>query len=265
MRIVRLIFLALGALHVKARDDPKEVLQQCTGRLEEKETFACPDITKDYCAKTYTAAGGGAHMQCGLDGNLCLNNAFCETTTTTTLPGYVLVDDDGRWVKINQWSQGVYERQTNAYGTVRTSGPGDGKLDDKVINELMAANLLRAPSGEKYNVFKVTAKEAGESYYIRVKGKKYIDTVRNFNFPRHSAYQYLGEHMPDNMDRDYKDLVFNCFDAYHHGARESCNRFFMCHDSSDDCYKADLGTNTNKRCFSGGHYCRNALREHHPP
>ena len=39
----------------------------------------------------------------------------------------------------------------------------------------------------------------------------------------------------------------------------------MGHDSADDCYHADGGRNTNKRCFSGGWYCHNQLRKDHPP
>mmetsp|Transcript_97397 Transcript_97397/g.135370 ORF Transcript_97397/g.135370 Transcript_97397/m.135370 type:complete len:284 (+) Transcript_97397:73-924(+) len=256
------------ALLVQAReeDEPPEQFKICTGRLEEEETWSCPDVTADKCASTYTAVGGGAYMQCGRDGKLCLHSAFCDTTTTTTLPGFVLIDDDGLWVKINQWSQGLYERQSNAYGTVRTSGPGDGKLDDGVINALMIANKLRGTSGNIYNIFKVTAKEASLAYYLRVKDRNYTDTKRNFDFRRYSTYQAIGDRMPQNLETGYKDLnVGGIFDAYYFGARQSCNRYFMGHDSWDDCYLADGGRNTNKRCFSGGYYCHNKLRPHHPP
>ena len=39
----------------------------------------------------------------------------------------------------------------------------------------------------------------------------------------------------------------------------------MGHDSVDDCYWADGGRNTNKRCFSGGYYCHNKFRNDHCP
>ncbi|CAE7270612.1 unnamed protein product [Symbiodinium pilosum] len=232
----------------------------------DEEAWSCPDVSADKCANTYTAAGGGAYMQCGVEGKLCLQAVFCDTTTTTTLPGFVLIDDDGRWVKINQWTQGLYERQSNAYGTVRTSGPGDGKLDDSLINDLMMANKLRGPaSGHLFSVFKVTAKEANLAYYIRVRDRNYTDTRRNFDFPRYSAYQFVGDRMPKNLDTGYKDLNVGILDAYHFGGRQSCNRFFMGHDSVDDCYWADGGRNTNKRCFSGGYYCHNKFRNDHCP
>ncbi|CAE7402583.1 unnamed protein product [Symbiodinium necroappetens] len=260
------VFWLAFLVQAREEDEPPEQFKICTGRLEEEETWSCPDVTADKCATTYTAVGGGAYMQCGRDGKLCLHSSFCDTTTTTTLPGFVLIDDDGLWVKINQWTQGLYERQSNAYGTVRTSGPGDGKLDDGVINALMMANKLRGPSGNTYNVFKVTAKEASLAYYLRVKDRNYTDTKRNFDFRRYSTYQAIGDRMPQNLETGYKDLnIAGIFDAYHFGARQSCNRYFMGHDSHDDCYKADGGRNTNKRCFSGGYYCHNKLRRHHPP
>lgn len=55
--------------------------------------------------------------------------------------GHVHMDADGtKWLKINQWTGGMYEKNTEAYGTVRTAGPGDGKLADTVINIAMIYN-----------------------------------------------------------------------------------------------------------------------------
>mmetsp|Transcript_35532 Transcript_35532/g.66191 ORF Transcript_35532/g.66191 Transcript_35532/m.66191 type:complete len:288 (+) Transcript_35532:74-937(+) len=262
-----LVWWLVQAIEAREDDDPPEQFKICTGQLLEQETWSCPDVTAAKCAKTYTSVGGGSFAQCGPEGKLCLQSVFCDTTTTTTLPGFVMLDDDGRWLKINQWTQGMYERQSNAYGTVRTSGPGDGKMDDNLINQLMMANKLLGPgTGLKYNVFKVTSKEASWALYIRVKDRNYTDTRKGFDFVRYSAYQFVGEAMPRNLDTGYKDLnVGGVFDSYHWGGHQTCNRYFMGHDSVDDCYWADGGRNTNKRCFSGGYYCHNQFRNDHCP
>ena len=41
----------------------------------------------------------------------CFKHRAETSPTLCQLPGFVLIDDDGLWVKINQWSQGLYERR----------------------------------------------------------------------------------------------------------------------------------------------------------
>eukprot|EP00438_Fugacium_kawagutii_P034200 Skav233198 [mRNA] locus=scaffold24:408862:413162:- [translate_table: standard] len=182
-----------------------------------------------------------------------------------------------KWLKINQWKGGMYERNTEAYGTVLTAGPGDGKLADTEITKAISMN---ADWGANY--YKVTSSQASENLYIKTLfSYVYDDSKPRFGFPADPAllmhtltwtghilkwtYQTVATAMPTQQTHWHNLWNKEMFESW--GFRkqdQSCNRWFMGHDG-DECYKWDHSGNTNKRCFSGGLSCKDGAWTDHAP
>eukprot|EP00438_Fugacium_kawagutii_P034198 Skav233196 [mRNA] locus=scaffold24:383286:393352:- [translate_table: standard] len=159
----------------------------------------------------------------------------------------------------------MYEMNTEAYGTVQTEGPGDGKLADTVISKAMSYNTEGGA-----NFFKVTSAKASENLYIKTVGvSRYVDTMPRFGFPADRAgkyafrwtYQNVATSLPTHWHNLWIKKVFDTWGFRHKD--QSCNRWIMGYDG--ECYHFDGGPNTNKRCFSGGALCSDGAWPHHTP
>eukprot|EP00438_Fugacium_kawagutii_P034197 Skav233195 [mRNA] locus=scaffold24:371559:377586:- [translate_table: standard] len=177
--------------------------------------------------------------------------------------GHVDEDADGtEWVKINQWTGGMYVKNREAYGTTHTAGPGDGKLADTVITEALSFSAK-----EGINYFKVTSGRASKNLYMKTQNAAvYDDSKLRFGLPENSAGKGTQLNVAMSLPATFYNLFLNKrIDVWGFKHDQSCNRYFMEIHNGDECYYGDGGGNTNKRCFSGGASCKDGVWTHHAP
>lgn len=172
-------------------------------------------------------------------------------------------DSSGKkWMKINQWTGGKYQMNVNEYGTVSTSGPGNGKFSDAKILELMKENKF----ADGFCYFKVTSSSVSNHLYIKTSRMRYKDNEKSFGWGTGAGqtYQALGTQQPNHFSTLMQAGGYWIIDAYHAGAGQSCSRFFLGWTDKDDCYHWDHASHSVYRCFSGGQQCQIGNMNHHP-